>query len=292
MKRFFASSREKFRIDRFMTLRFFHPILRSVRGKTAILMYHSISDGRENVHPYYQTLTSPGVFADQMRFLHENAYRVIDLMTFVENMNAGSEPHPRSVVLTFDDGFHDFYMNAFPVLQEYGFPAAVFLVTHHIDNGAGLNGRGCLSWEQVRELSRYGVSFGSHTVSHPILNTLAAEDLEFELTRSKDRIESELGQEVESFSYPYAFPEHDRPFLQRLGSALAGIGYKCCLTTSIGTVSAGNDADDLFCLKRLPVNSLDDELLFKAKIDGSYDWMHTCQSLYKNLNIQRLFLPE
>jgi len=65
-----------FRIDRFLTLCVFNPISRLLRRKTAILMYHSISGGIQNGHPYYQTRTSPGVFAEQMRFLHENGYHV------------------------------------------------------------------------------------------------------------------------------------------------------------------------------------------------------------------------
>ncbi len=255
-------------------------------------MYHSITDESENRHPYYRINTSREMFAAQMRFLHEHRFNVIDLSTLIEKMNSGGEPQPRSVVLTFDDGFQDFYSKAFPVLQQYGFPATVFLATRPIDNRTLLNGRECLSWEQARELSRYDVSFGSHTVSHPVLSTLSDRELVFELTRSKDRIEYELGKGVESFCYPYAFPESDRSFLRRLRSALTGAGYNCCLTTRVGTVRTPKDADEHFCLKRLPVNSLDDEMLFKAKLDGAYDWVHMFQILYKHLSIQRLFVQK
>jgi peptidoglycan/xylan/chitin deacetylase (PgdA/CDA1 family) len=243
-------------------------------------MYHSVSDERENANPYYRTLTSPSVFADQMNFLHENGYNVIDLMTLVESMSAGRQPAPKSVVLTFDDGYRDFYENAFPILYEHRLPATVFLVTGHIDNGSCLKGKICLSWDQVRELGRHGISFGSHTVNHQVLNALAGKDLDFELTRSKDRIESELGKKVEAFAYPYAFPEQDRAFLQRLKSTLVGTGYKCCLTTRIGTASA---CDDPFRLKRLPVNSMDDSRLLRAKLEGAYDWLSRLQLSYKRI---------
>jgi hypothetical protein len=73
-----------FRIDRFLTLSLFHPLHRLIRSdkgaRIPILMYHSISDDKENkVHPYYRTVTSPEVFADHMRFLYENGYRAISL---------------------------------------------------------------------------------------------------------------------------------------------------------------------------------------------------------------------
>lgn len=268
----------KFRLDRFLTLNFFRALMRPDRGKAAILMYHSISNGHENGNSYYRTITSPSVFADQMRFLDENGYNVIDLMELVKSINNGGEPPPRSVALTFDDGFRDFYTDAFPALQEHGFPATVFLVTGRIDKSAPLNGKSCLSWDQVRELDRNGISFGSHTVNHPTLTTLPQKELEFELARSKDRIESELGKTIESFSYPFAFPEHNGFFLGRLWSVLYSTGYRCCLTTRIGATAAG---DDPFRLKRLPVNSMDDSLLLEAKMNGAYDWLQTCQTVYK-----------
>ena len=156
-----------------------------------------------------------------MRFLHENAYNVIDLMTLVENMNEGREPAARSVVLTFDDGFHDFYTNAFPVLQEYGFPATVFLATGVMDQGVDFKGRRCLSWDDARELRKHGMSFGSHTVSHLVLSQMAEKDLMLEVVRSKERIESELGASVDAFSYPFAFPEHDRAHVKDLVAMLS-----------------------------------------------------------------------
>ena len=277
----------QFRLDRLLTLHFFRALLRPAPGKAAILMYHSISEGRENDHPYFRTLTSPSIFAEQMRFLAENGYKVMDLMELVRSMSAGVEPPPRSVALTFDDGFADFFTDAFPVLHEHGFPATVFLVTDPIDKSLSLNGHSCLSWEQVRELDRHGISFGSHTVGHPHLNELEGKDLHFELSRSKERIESELGKEVKGFCYPFGFPEYDRPFLKRLRTDLEGTGYSCCLTTRIGTASAG---DDPFSLKRLPVNSLDDSLLLAAKMEGAYDWIYNFQLSYKRI-MQRNSAP-
>ncbi|HYA40457.1 MAG TPA: polysaccharide deacetylase family protein [Syntrophobacteraceae bacterium] len=267
-----------FRLDRLLTLYLFKPLSRFAGVKSAILMYHSISDGCQNVHPYYQTLTSPCVFAEQMRFLHESGCRVIDLMTLVESLNAGKEPAPGSVVLTFDDGLCDFYTHAFPVLQEYGFPATVFLTTGPIDQCVCFMGCKCLSWDEVRELRKYGVSFGSHTESHPVLSQIAEKELLFEIVRSKERIEFETGDRVDAFSYPYAFPEHDCAHRKKLEAILSMSGYKCCVTTRIGTTRC---EDDIFCLKRLPVNSMDDRLLLKAKIDGAYDWIYTLQSSYK-----------
>ena len=280
----FASLREKFRLDRFLTLCFFRPLMRPTPGKAAILMYHSISDCNESVHPYYQICTCPTVFDKQMRFLHEKGYQIIDLMALVENMKVGKEIAPQSVVLTFDDGFRDFYTNAFPVLQKYGFSATVFLATGFIDEAAPFKGRECLTWAQVRELRKYGISFGSHTVSHRMLSAITKSEVNFELVRSKERIESELGEKIESFCYPFAFPETDGAHIESLLAILGKTGYRCGVSTRVGTTSKG---DDVFCLKRLPVNSLDEASFFRAKLEGGYDWLHTFQVIYKRLQPHR-----
>lgn len=272
-----------YRADRFATLRLFHPIyqLGAFRQNGApVLMYHSISDGTENVHPYYQTTTSPRVFSEQMRFLSENRYSVIGLGELVTAMRQGKSLSG-CVVITFDDGFRDFYVHAFPVLQRYGFSATMFLPTDYIGRTErSFQRRACMTWSEVRELHGAGMRFGSHTVTHPQLRSTEKNQREYELRHSKHVIEDELGTSVESFSYPFAFPEQSREFTRELRADLEKCGYENGVSTVIGRATAGSD--QLF-LKRLPVNSHDDIRLFKAKLDGAYDWLHGAQYVAKLL---------
>lgn len=240
-----------------------------------ILMYHSISKGiGEGKHPYYQTTTDPEVFAEQMRFLHENQYSVIGLSDLV-NRVVERKRSDKYVVITFDDGFRDFYRHAMPVLSRYDFNATVFLPTGHIgDTRLQFNNRDCLTWSEVRELHRAGIVFGSHTVTHPQLRLTTREQQEYELRQSKSSIEDEIGGEVESFCYPFAFPEESYEFVQGLRESLRECGYKNGVCTIVGTASPG---EDMFFLKRLPINSWDDLRLFRAKLDRGYDWLHWVQ---------------
>jgi peptidoglycan/xylan/chitin deacetylase (PgdA/CDA1 family) len=164
-------------------------------------------------------------------------------------------------------------------MSRYGFRPAVFLPTGYIgDTVYQFKGRDCLTWKEVRELHGAGVSFGSHTVSHPQLQFVSRKQQDDELRQSKEIIENKIGTPIQSFAYPFAFPEDDREFVRQLRHNLQDSGYENGVSTMVGTV--GPD-DDTYFLKRLPVNSWDDLSLFKAKLEGGYDWLHGIQCASK-----------
>ncbi len=125
-----------------------------------ILMYHSISQGGEaGRNSYFRTRTDPRVFSKHVAFLAANGYRTIGLGEAVRQNEATTPNAEKAVVLTFDDGFEDFYTEAFPILSTFGYTATVFLPTAYI--GAvprRFNGTMCLTWSQVRELQKAGWS--------------------------------------------------------------------------------------------------------------------------------------
>lgn len=244
-------------------------------------MYHSISSVPEAaVHPYYRLNTSPARFEQQMRWLYESGYITIDL-TEASRRAANGDLTGRIVVITFDDGYLDFLTQGWPVLQRYGFTATVFLPTAFI----GVNRRqfrdlDCLVWSEVRELARYGVSFGSHSVSHPVMHRTAGASVRQELRHSKAHIENELGLQIADFAYPYAFPSGNAQFVWTLRHELVEAGYQHCATTSVGWYS--NNADPL-AIHRLPINNADDHELFAAKLSGAYNWVGAVQGVSRSL---------
>jgi peptidoglycan/xylan/chitin deacetylase (PgdA/CDA1 family) len=244
-------------------------------------MYHSISEASDhNVSPYYLTATRPSVFAEHMSLLHDGAYRVVSLSDGLTDFQSGHTNDQKTVVLTFDDGLRDFYTNAFPLLQEYGQSASVFLPTGFIGDPRGrFKDQECMTWEEVREIHAAGIEIGSHTVSHPQLYELGLGEIRAELADSKATIEDKLGGPCVSFAYPYAFPDADRSFVRRFCDVAAEMGYRYCVTTALGRVKPG---DDVYRLKRLPANSSDDLALFRAKLEGCYDWLAGPQRVFKN----------
>lgn len=271
------------RLDRLLTLNFFQPLgLGRAKNRLPILMYHSISDEPENeVSPYYRTATSPKLFAAHLACLRTAGYEVLGLQAGLEKFQRQNLAGAKLAVITFDDGYRDFYTAALPVLRQHNFGATVFLPTAFIgQERRSFKGRECMTWDEVREAQSAGIEFGSHTVNHPKLYELDLPRLRAELCESRTTLERELGRPVRSFAYPYAFPSADRAFVKVFVETLKETGYACNVTTKIGLAARH---DDPFTLKRLPVNSADDEALFRAKLAGAYDWLAWPQETFKTL---------
>jgi len=243
-------------------------------------MYHSIQDGASDRRPYFDINTSPDRFAQQMKFLREQGYRAVHLEE-AWKLLAEDDWDSRYVVITFDDGYRDFLTAAYPIMAEFGHTAALFVPSGLIQDGrAHFQRRECLTWSEIRELHTHGIEIGSHSVTHRELKFLRTAELETEVSDSKQTIEDKIGHSIKSFSYPYAFPESQVVFSQTLRGLLEKHGYQNGVTTIIGSSSRDSDR---FLLPRLPVNSWDDIPLFRAKLEGHYDWLHAAQYLAKKV---------
>jgi peptidoglycan/xylan/chitin deacetylase (PgdA/CDA1 family) len=268
----------KFRFDRMVSLGLVPMVStrrhKSVSRRFPILMYHGVNDTLGTRHPYFETNTSPAVFRSQMQMLAKGGYHALSLDDALCNSRLNASVG-RPVVITFDDGYADFYDSALPVLIEFGFTAMMYIVTGFTrEHRLVKDGKRFMSWTEVRELSKYGIRVGSHTVSHGALCEMSRFRMENEVRGSKEILEDKLGVPVESFAYPYAFPEHDTQFVKHIRECLQMYGYKNAVSTIVGTASRQTDP---YLLPRLPVNTFDDEAFLRAKLEGGYEWFHTLQ---------------
>lgn len=173
-----------------------------------ILLYHRVAHLARHCDPYGLAVT-PEQFEQHMRALRRRGVRCASLPEVVEHWAAQQRPGDQ-VVLTFDDGYEEFYTTVWPILDRYGFTATVFLVVDYLGHDSGWAGQGAhrsaslLTWEQVRELAAHGITFGSHTLTHPRLSTLPRDEVWREIRMSRDILQERLGVEVGLFSYPYS----------------------------------------------------------------------------------------
>ncbi len=145
-----------------------------------------------------------------MQYLHDKHFNIISLNKMVTCIREKQAVPPKSVVITFDDGFKNFYYIAYPMLKEYGFTATVFLVPGYCGKNNQWDGQpkeipilDLLDWEEIREMANKGIDFGAHSMTHEVLTKLSLEEARREIVKSKSAIQEHLNQDVTIFSYPY-----------------------------------------------------------------------------------------
>ena len=170
-----------------------------------------------------------------MHWLRWSGHQVISLKQAYEALFKGVSLPTRSVVISFDDGFQDFYDYAFPVLQEFGYPSIVYVVAGLIGQPAKWLAEGdragdetIMSAEILRIIHKGQVEIGAHTMSHAVLPKLSATQQAEEIGNSKRVLEEVLGEAIESFAYPYGV------YNPGVRDAVAAAGFKTGLTVNRG----------------------------------------------------------
>ncbi|MEP7167417.1 MAG: polysaccharide deacetylase family protein [Candidatus Woesebacteria bacterium] len=185
--------------------------------KVPILMYHHVEPLALAASEGHAQLTvDSDIFSRQMQYLSDAGYHVIPLRTLSDFFDSKANLPPKAIVLTFDDGYSDFYTYAVPVLEAHGFKSDLFVPTGLMENP------GYLSWSQIQSASMRGVSIDHHTWSHANVaqNGEAFFHRELDIP-SQQLIEHGYGP-VTIFAYPYGtHNEKDKEELAKRGFTLA-----------------------------------------------------------------------
>lgn len=145
-------------------------------------------------------------FKAQLEYLHQNNFNVEKLSTVINLLQKNKPLPPKTVVLTIDDAYISVYSVAFGMLKQYNYKCTVFVNTHPID----VKSKFYMSWDEMREMKKYGIEFANHSYIHPYL--LEKKDtLDKEIKYAQKRLQEELGEDTNEnpkmFSYP--FGEYD-----------------------------------------------------------------------------------
>lgn len=164
-----------------------------------VLMYHyveHVKDRGDKVRISLNTL--PETLDLQIKTMKSAGYAFLTASDLADILDGIKTPPPKSVVLTFDDGYRDFYTDAFPILKKYQVKATEYVISGF------LNLPNNLTKEQLKEVAQSGlVEIGAHTVHHLALGGANAKKAQGEIESSKIQLEQEINQPVVSFAYPY-----------------------------------------------------------------------------------------
>lgn len=199
-----------------------------------ILMFHHIRDFSDQSDPIGVNLSvSPAKFASELDLIQRKGFTTITFRD-LENGNIPDKP----IILTFDDGYQNFYDNAYPEIKRRQMKAVAFIIT-------GMNGGDYMNNAEIKEISDYGIEIGSHTISHPDLSTISNEKAIREVTESKEILEKITGKPVISLCYPSG--KFNDPVVADVKNA----GYKYATTTK----NALSDFKNTLEISRYRVNS-------------------------------------
>ncbi len=222
-------------------------------------MYHQVLRTRSRGR--FDTWVLADVLRRQLAHLRREG---IETITF-RDLDRPPPPGRRRVILTFDDGYEDNYTTLFPLLQEFGATAVVFMVTGLRSNtwaaAQGEPEAPLLSPAQAREMAAHGVEFGGHTRHHVNFDLVSPEVAREEILGCRRDLEDWLGQAPVSFAYPYgAVHDHAK-------RAVAEAGFRYGVATKSGPLELG---EDRYQVRRLAVSYRTGMFTFRLKASGRY----------------------
>lgn len=192
--------------------------------RVPILMFHYVEYVKDKGDTIRQSLdTTPYTFEEEIKTLVDAGYTFMTNSELADALDAKISLPPKPILLTFDDGYRDFYTDAYPVLKKYNVKATEYVITGFIGYPNNMTA------EEIQEIATDGlVEIGAHTVDHANLKGMSEKRLVYEVEESKKTLEHLTGKPVVSFAYPYG--AFDVPAIQEV----AGAGFTSAVSTIPG----------------------------------------------------------
>jgi len=177
-----------------------HPILGRVMMLHRVVEQRRIGENRE-------LEITPDFLEQTIKDYKQKGFRFVSIDEVSEILEKGKVDRP-FVCITFDDGYHDNYTDALPILKKEQVPFAIYVTTGFVDNKQSMwwypNNRLGLSRDELLNLAAEPLcTIGAHTVTHSKLENLSVQEQRVEIKQSKQELERLLGYSVDHFSYPH-----------------------------------------------------------------------------------------
>lgn len=209
-----------------------------------ILIYHNLTNGSG---PVDSANLDVNIFREQMQYLHDNGYTTITPEQLQSWIDGTAQLPPKSVMITFDDGYESVYTLGYPILKQYNMKATVFIVTRSIaDYGNHVNFPH-MSWAQMNSATDVFI-YGSHTdslhyVKHGVSYLFYVDTASIITDLVKSR---KILNNTPYFAYPYG------GYDGRIINAVQKAGYNMAFTTHERYVYVG---DSMYAIPRFTIDA-------------------------------------
>ena len=202
-------------------------------------MYHRFEE-----YKYPSTNIKNEIFIEHIKEINNSGIEFIEFKKFEEVIKTGIKKN--YLLLTIDDAFESFYLNAWPVLKEKKIPFVLFVSTREIGK------YGYMTWDQIREIEANNlVTIGNHSHSHEYLVDWKDDRIKSDLNKSIMLFEKELGYSPTIFSYPFG------EYSSNLKKIVKDLNFNFAFGQHSGVIDMSKDFLEL---PRFPINEKYGEL--------------------------------
>ena len=220
-----------------------------LRGSAVVVAFHRVVQAGDEDG----LSVNPEMFERHCRFFKRH-FHVVPLAELVTKLERGQRVD-RHLAITFDDGYHDNFVHARPVLEDLSLPATFFVVSRWIgtrewpwwDRERGVR-HDWMTWEDLGLLAARGFDIGAHTRTHVDLGRVAGVAARDEIEGSREELARRLRQPVDLFAYPYGGRVN---MIESNRALIRAAGFRCCCSCYGGLAPAGADP---FRLQRIAIS--------------------------------------
>ena len=162
------------------------------QAKFPAFVYHRFGDDR-----FPSTNISVEHFEAQLQYFKDNNFSVLTMSDALTLLDKKKGRMPEVVVITIDDAYSSFYLNAVPLLKKFDYPATLYV------NTSTVGAPDYMTWEQLNEVKEWGIEIGNHSHNHPyFVNQSNLDGFIEDLLLSHAAFQKGLGQIPVTYAYP------------------------------------------------------------------------------------------
>jgi len=203
------------------------------------LMYHRFEENK-----YPATNIRNEIFVDHIKQINNSSIEFISLKKFEEIIKTKIDKN--YLLLTIDDAFESFYLNAWPILKKQKIPYIIFISTREVGK------KGYMTWDQIKEIAVSDlVTIGNHSHSHDYLTDWKDDKIKSDLETSIKIFNKELGYSPTIFAYPFG------EYSSNLKKIVQDLNFQFAFGQHSGVI---DQTKDFLELPRFPINEKYGEL--------------------------------